>query len=337
MAIPTITPLPDPPLRTQDQATFNDKAYPFMSALPAFQAETNNTVVAINSTAATIAAQAAQAAADAITAANAASAAVGGLSTQGTSSTSMSIGTGTKSFTMDTGKTLVPGQPIYVSSRANTLNQMIMRLTSYNSGTGAVVAEVLFPSGSGTFTDWSIGLASVPAQVGRFALFFPAQSLTPRSTAGAAVNLTESATNKVMSRTLAFDPSTIEYAQIAVRLPKAWNKGTVTFVPVWSHAGTTTNFKVSWGLRAFAASNDDAIDNAFGTPQFSNDTGGTTDDVYMGPESSPITVAGAPVDEDLVTFEIYRKADDASNDTLAVDARLIGFTLYIIVNQGTDS
>ena len=94
---------------------------------------------------------------------------------------------------------------------------------------------------------------------------------------------------------------------------------------------------MSWGLQAVALSDDDAMDAAFGTAQYSNDTGGTTDDLYNGPESSAITIAGAPASEDVVIFQVLRKADDATNDTLAIDAKLLGVTLYLNTSAVTDA
>jgi hypothetical protein len=175
------------------------------------------------------------------------------------------------------------------------------------------------------------------AMAGKQAIYIPAGAMVARTTNGAAAGTVETTTNKIMLASLDFDASTIEYAQFKIRMPKSWNEGTVSFVPEWSHASTSTNFKVSWGLQGVAISDDDAGDAAFGTAQYSNDTGGTTDDFYAGPESSAITIAGTPAAEDLVVFQVLRKADDGTNDTLAIDARLLGITLYITTDAGNDA
>lgn len=174
--------------------------------------------------------------------------------------------------------------------------------------------------------------------VGKQAIYIDATAMTARTTNGAAAaTSTESTTNKIMQEGYDFDASTIEYMQFRWRMPKQWDEGTVTFVPVWSHASTSTNFKVSWGLQAVAISDDDALDAAFGTAQYSNDTGGTTRDLYQGPESSAITVAGSPAADDYVVFQVLRKADDGTNDTLAIDATLHGIVLFITNNTGNDA
>ncbi|PAQ05210.1 hypothetical protein CIT26_30890 [Mesorhizobium temperatum] len=83
-------------------------------------------------------------------------------------------------------------------------------------------------------------------------------------------------------------------------------------------------------------SNDDAADAGFGTAQSSVDTGGTTNDIYIGPESSAITIGGTPAEGDLVVFQIYRDVSDAG-DTMAVDARLHGIHIYLTTNAATDA
>lgn len=171
---------------------------------------------------------------------------------------------------------------------------------------------------------------------GKHTMWIPALSMIPQITNGAAPGLAETATNDVMVATLDFDASMQEFAQFAVRMPKSWDEGTVSFIPVWTHPSTTTNFGVVWGLDAVAISNDDALDAAFGTEQTSTDTGGTTDDSYEGPESSPITIAGTPAVGDLVVFRIHRNPA-AGSDTMAVDAKLIGVVLLYTNDAGNDS
>lgn len=181
--------------------------------------------------------------------------------------------------------------------------------------------------------------ATGPAATGKMAIPIDATSMTARTTNGAAAaTSTESSTQKIMQEGYDFDASTIEYVQFRMRMPKSWDESTVTFVPVWSHGATATNFNVSWGLQAVAISNDDSIDGTgFGTAQYSNDTGGTTRDCYIGPESSAITIAGTPAAEDWVVFQVLRKADDGTNDTLAIDATLHGITLFITTDAGNDA
>lgn len=171
---------------------------------------------------------------------------------------------------------------------------------------------------------------------GRHAIWVPAAAMIPRTTNGAAAGLSETTTNKVMRRSLDFDKDTIEYSQFTIKMPKSWDEGTITFVPVWFH-GAATAFKVSWGLQGVALSNNEGMDAAFGTAIYSNDTGGTTDRVYFGDESTAITIAGTPAAEDLVVLQALRMATDATNDTLDADGKLLGYALFLTTVTGVDT
>jgi len=170
---------------------------------------------------------------------------------------------------------------------------------------------------------------------GRETIYIPARGMDPRTTNGAAAGTAEMTTNKNMFSTLDFDAATQEFAQFEIHMPKSWNLGTITFEPNWSHPSTTTNFGVVWALQAVALSNDDAGDVAFGTEQTSTDTGGTTNDRYIGPESAAITVGGTPAAGDIVQFQIKRNVADGS-DNMAVDARLHGIRVFFTTNASTD-
>lgn len=206
-------------------------------------------------------------------------------------------------------------------------------LADWTGGVDPGDGQEAFDQLAGRVTD----LEAAGSSAGRHAIYIAAGSITPSATGGCAALATiASAANQPDIQTLDFDATTQEYAQFSIRMPKSWNEGTVTFVPVWSHAATTTNFGVVWDLQAVAVSNDDAIAVAFGTAQTSTDTGGTTDDIYIGPESSAITVSGTPAAEDVAFFRVSRVTGDGS-DTMAIDARLHGITLYITTDASNDA
>lgn len=200
-------------------------------------------------------------------------------------------------------------------------------LTANNSITlaGTDSTTMTFPSSSSTIK-----------AAGKETIWIPAAAMTARTTNGAAAGTAEMTTNKNMFSTLDYDTTTQEFAQFEIHMPKSWNLGTLTFQPVWSHASTTTNFGVVWELAAVARSDDDAGDVAFGTAQSSTDTGGTTNDIYIGPESSAITVAGTPAAGDTVQFQLARAPANGS-DTMAIDARLHGIRIFFTTNASTDA
>lgn len=189
-------------------------------------------------------------------------------------------------------------------------------------------------TGASTASDARTNLGAA-ADASTQTIYVPATGLVSRTTNGAASGTAETSTNKVMIRTLDFDASTIEYAQFSVRMPKGWNEGTVTAVFTWSHASATT-YDVIWALQGVALSNDDALDTAFGTAQTVTDSGGTTNDIYITSATSAITIAGSPAAEDYVVFQVYRNATSGS-DTLNVDARLHGVTIYYTTTSLSDA
>ena len=117
---------------------------------------------------------AADASADA--AAASASSALNAPGTNATSTTSLAIGTGSKAFTIQTGKAYVVGQTLVAASAADPANYMAGQVTAHNSGTGALTILVSQTGGSGTKTDWVISMAAIvsstlPTQTGNSGKF----------------------------------------------------------------------------------------------------------------------------------------------------------------------
>lgn len=84
----------------------------------------------------------------------------------GTSTTSVSIGTGSKSFTTQSGLQFFTGGTVTISSAANSSNYMNGIVTSYTSSTGALVVNVLTVGGSGTHADWNIAVSGIQGPAG---------------------------------------------------------------------------------------------------------------------------------------------------------------------------
>lgn len=80
----------------------------------------------------------------------------------GTSATSVLIGTGSKSFTTQTGLAIHANDNIVIANTAAPqTNRMFGIVTSYNFATGSLVVNVLAVYGSGTLSAWLIGLGGV--------------------------------------------------------------------------------------------------------------------------------------------------------------------------------
>jgi len=171
---------------------------------------------------------------------------------------------------------------------------------------------------------------------GKHAVPIPSSGMYTATTNGAAAGATETTTNAVMIKTWDFDSATDEYVQFQIPMPKSWNESTITAKFYWSHASTTTNFGVAWGIQATSFGDSDALDASWGTGVVTTDTGGTTDDMFVTSESSAVTIGGSPAAEDIVLFRVYRDVSDGS-DTMAIDARLHGVTLYFTTDAGNDA
>lgn len=171
---------------------------------------------------------------------------------------------------------------------------------------------------------------------GKQTIWVPAGAMTPNNSASPPLNSVAIAgSNVVVLQTRDCDATNEEYLYFSVAMPNGWDEGTLSFQLFWSHAATVTNFGVVFNLYANAFSNDDTLAQNAGTPGAVTDTGGTTDDLYISPESAAFTVAGSPAEGDIVLFRLNRVPGNAS-DTLAVDCRVIGIKLFYTTNANTD-
>jgi hypothetical protein len=169
---------------------------------------------------------------------------------------------------------------------------------------------------------------------GKTTIWIPAVAMMPRVTNGPSRGVTELATNDIMLPTLDFDTTTEEGAGFWIRMPKAYNAGTVTFSYIWTAASGSGGVVFSLAGRAFA--DDDAMDQAVGTVASRADTFITANDMHVATESGTITLAGTPAAEIPVYFQITRTVANGS-DTLAVDAKLIGVFVHFTTNAATDA
>ena len=194
------------------------------------------------------------------------------------------------------------------------------------------VGQVWTVNGAGNAPEWQTPSAG---NIGQHTIYIPAAAMVPATTNGASAEVFETTSNARMIAYLAYSPSTEEFAHFSIQMPKSWDEGTLIVQFVWTHPSTTTNFGVAWGMEATALANDDALDAAWGTEVATVDTGGTTHDVYISPESTAVTVAGSPAAEEWVSFRVTRVVGNGS-DNMAVDAWLLGVKIHYTTNAATD-
>lgn len=266
-------------------------------------------------------------------------------------SVSGSPGTGTVTL----GSAIAPYQSFAAAGAVNAASYSYVMLEgtskfecghgTYTSSGTAFSRDTVFDSSAGfgiheTFTSaaqiWVTALAQDTVTAGKNSFYLEAGAFSPALTNAPTHNQLESATNKVNLGTWDFDPSTNQFLHKNIRMPKAWDLGTLTFSVEWRHPTTTTNFAAVWGLQAVALRNGVAIDTAYGTAQEVTSTGGTAETIYTSAESSALTVGNSPAAQDLVAFRFYRNAASGS-DTLAVAASLVGVTVYLKTNAENDA
>lgn len=178
------------PTSDMTEEVFDPAADDFIAEITQFVFEANALADEVNTNTDTCNAAAGTAAADAATATAAANAAVNAPGSAGTSTTSLTIGTGSKSFATQTAKNWLPGQPVIIArTSAPTTTWMAGIISAYNSGTGAMSVTVAagWTAGSGTFTDWTISLtAPTPSALPVTSSFLTqaAARLLGRTTAG---------------------------------------------------------------------------------------------------------------------------------------------------------
>lgn len=184
----------------------------------------------------------------------------------------------------------------------------------------------------------SDALAAVPpSSVGKHTYSVAAGAILPRVTGGAEPSSVEGATNKGNVRTLLFDAAVIEYGNHVWLPPKSWDRGAITVQFVWEHPAAAANYGVVWGAQAVAFGDGDVMDAAWGALVTVADMGGVAATAYVTAESGAVAVAGNPQAGDAVLIQVCRVATDAINDTLAVDAGLIGIRIHYTTAAATDA
>ena len=111
--------LPDGPQPTDTQAEFDTKAFALFNALNPFVNETNAVVAAFNFN-----------------------------STNSTSNSTLTIGTGLVTLTVQASKSYVIGMTVKIALTSNGANWMLGDVTAYNSGTGVMTVNIRQTNGT---------------------------------------------------------------------------------------------------------------------------------------------------------------------------------------------
>jgi len=217
-----------------------------------------------------------------------------------------------------------------------------LKITNAATGSGPILSSV---STSGTDTNIDINinpggtgvLKSGTAAVkiaGTETIFVPAQAMFGTTTNGADAQAVETTATRPEMKVLDFDPSTIEYAQFSIAMPKSWNEGTLTFQAFWSPSNTDTGAALI-GLQGVSVANDATSDVTFNAAVDVTDNGtGTVEDVLVSPVSANVTVKAAAADT-YTYFQVARNATSGS-DSFTGDVRLLGIKLFYTTDEAND-
>lgn len=83
-----------------------------------------------------------------------------------TSTTSLTIGTGSQALTVETDLAYSTGQYVVISSVVSSANRMEGYVTSYNPAMGTLVVNVTTTAGAGTISLWAVNIQGVPGVQG---------------------------------------------------------------------------------------------------------------------------------------------------------------------------
>jgi len=146
--------------RTDVDTFFGTKIPTFSVEAEAARVEMNSNVSTATTAASTATAQVVLATTQAALANNSAIIAVNAPGTSATSTSSLLVGSGSKTLTVQTGKSIVSGMTVKIAYSVSPSTWMLGDVLSYNSGTGALTVQVQSFTNSGTFSDWVVSLSA---------------------------------------------------------------------------------------------------------------------------------------------------------------------------------
>jgi hypothetical protein len=136
--------------------------------------------------------------------------------------------------------------------------------------------------------------------------------------------------NGIYTDVFNFDAAAIEYAQFSFLPPTNCNRA--TFKCQFSWTASTTG-SASWNIQAISLNDSNSIDIAWGNAQEAIDyaTGATTFQITSA--TNTISPSGTTDSNSMMIFRAYRNVN-SGDDTLAVDASLLGVRMQYMLNGG---
>lgn len=187
--------------------------------------------------------------------------------TSATSTSSITIGTGSKSLTLaQTGKNFVVGQYVAIVDSTTTTNYMVGAITAFTSGTGAMTVNVTQINGSGTITAWAVtptAPSQLPAQSGNAGKVLTTDgNATSWAPAGLPMVVVTGTTQAAVVGT---HYVLTNVAATTVTLPASATAGDQVWVTVAN--GLTTNSVARNGLNIMSLAEDLTLDATYASAQ----------------------------------------------------------------------
>lgn len=98
----------------------------------------------------------------------------------GTSTDSITVSLGAKIITISPDMAIVPGHRLFLASTASPANRITGLVSAYDPSNGALAIDITEIDGSGTFSDWSVGIA-VDADLSGYVTLAGTQTLTNKT------------------------------------------------------------------------------------------------------------------------------------------------------------
>lgn len=172
--------------------------------------------------------------------------------------------------------------------------------------------------------------------LGKLSFDIPVDGWRPTTTAGCAphaqVELTAGQPEVV---SLDFDGVNIENAFCCKKFPKHWDLGTIE-ARFWFLVNGAVSTTVTWGLKGVARADNEALQAAYGTPQFSTKTyHGTANRLAVTDWTPAIIIAGTPTEAKMVYLNVLR--DPTVDGTSGHDGKLINVEIRYTANALNDA
>ena len=200
------------------------------------------------------------------------------------------------------------------------------------SGAAAPTNGQVLTASSSTAASWADSAGG--GTLGLHSIWVPAAAMSGRQTNGAFREFYEvnPGVSYLNFTTMNFVDSSDTYAYFAIRMPKSWDRSTVTAKFAFS-VDTTSSGYVLFQLQGMAVGTSESLTALnYGSSSPKSTTVDTADVLYQSDATSAITVSGTIVAEDWVGFQVSR----ITTDTYAGIARLLGVTILYTIEAETD-